>query len=186
MNNISFQGKTNLLFDNAIYNVVTTRHRPGAFTNLNLSAGSNYKIRNARFIAYDPNEVCDTAVLIRNERFGMFFHNAQEKILEILDCISMLKENAKENLTAWIIGGQKGIKTTKDVNVLAEVLCDRPDIDTSIIAGQRLIAPNITIHPTIEKFELSIGAAAPKAGENVERNLENYFDIVELNNTIVS
>ncbi len=176
MNNISFQGKTNVIFNDSLYEQVINRQTRGGVTNLNLSISKNYKIHNARRTAYNPNESTEPAVLILNEKGGVFFHDAESKISEIFEYIQKLQTTAKDKLTAWIIGGQGGEQTTRKVNTIAEVLCDRPDIDTSIIAGQKSIAPNLTIYPTTEKLDITIGL--PKKDD-----LENYFDIVELNNT---
>ena len=117
-----------------------------------------------------------TLYLTIHYKGGVFFHDAESKISEIFEYIEKLQTTAKDKLTAWIIGGQGGEQTTRKVNTIAEVLCDRPDIDTSIIAGQKSIAPNLTIYPTTEKLDITIGL--PKKDD-----LENYFDIVELNNT---
>ncbi len=183
MNNISFQGKTNLLFDSKIYDTLTTRQVRKSSTNLNISPGKDYKIHRARFSTLNPNEVNDISVLLLNEKGGMFFHCAENKIANIIDLIEKLKETAKGKLTAWIIGGHSGEQTTRKVNSLAEVLCDRPDIDTSIIAGQKSVAPNITLYPTAEKLDVTVGLKNPK---NADIDLENYFDIVELNNTSIA
>lgn len=176
MNNISFQGKTNVIFNDSLYEQVINRQTRGGVTNLNLSVSKNYKIHNARRTTYNPNEVAEPGVLLLNEKGGMFFHDAESKIYEIFDLIEHLKNTAKNKLTAWIIGGYSNEQTIRKVNALAEVLCDRTDIDTSIIAGQKSIAPNLTIYPTTEKLDITIGL--PKKDD-----LENYFDIVELNNT---
>lgn len=186
MNNISFQGKTNLKFNTSIYNKVLSQKTGIALTNLNITNSSKCKIHNARIITYDPNENAATGVLLLNEKKGMFFHNAEGKINEIIEYVTELQQTARNKLTAWIIGGYRSEKTTNDINKLAEVLCDRGDIDTSIIAGQNSIAPNITLHHTVERLEVNLGIPAPKKGENVENYLENYFDVVELNNTSIS
>lgn len=180
MNNISFQGKTNVIFNNSLYDKVVTRQTGGVFTDLNLSISKNYKIHNARRTAYNPNETTEPAVLLLNEKGGVFFHNAEYKIPEIFKHIEKLKTTAKNKLTAWIIGGKCGEETTRKVNTIAEVLCDRPDIDTSIIAGQKSTAPNLTIYPTTEKLDITIDL--PKK-EGCIDDLENYFEIFELNNT---
>jgi hypothetical protein len=62
-------------------------------------------------------------------------------------------------------------------------LCDREDIDTSIIAGVKSIAPSMTFHQTSGRFDMTVNK--PIMG-NLEDNFEKYFDIVELNNTKLS
>lgn len=179
MNNISFQGRTNITFNDKIYDKVMSKQTRSSFTNLNLSLGKNTKLHNARTITYDPNDAVTPAVLLINEKGGVFFHNAQDKIMKILEQIEVLKSDAKEKLTAWIIGGYNNDKTAKSVNTLAEVLCDRPDIDTSILAGQKSAVPNLTFHATTEKLDMTIGLH-PNA---VEQDLDDFFSIIELNNT---
>lgn len=185
MNNVSFQGKTQVIFNNLIYEKATTRHSVGAFTDLDKCMSDTCKLRNTRWIACNPNELAGTGVVLFNEKGGMFFRNAQNKMNEILECIDKFKTNAKNKLTAWIIGGQRGESTERTVTNLAEILCDRPDIDTSIIAGQKSISPNITFHPISDKLELNIGMSA-KNQDELENALTKYYDIVELNNTSIA
>ena len=64
----------------------------------------------------------------------------QQTIDEIAGKVEELKSAAKGKLTAWIIGGESvknpnGEKTVEAVNKVADIICDRPDIDTSILAG---------------------------------------------------
>lgn len=184
MNNISFQGKTNLIFDNTIYDKALAKRVNNGITYLNLRPKQNCKIFNGRYTALDLNETPEVAVLLIKEKGGIFFHNAKTKIMDILDCIDKMKASTKENLTAWIIGGKNNSQTTRDITSLAEVLCDRADIDTSIIAGKKQkLVPNITIHPTCEKLDISFSLPDKT---KLSTDLENYFDIVELNNTAIS
>lgn len=183
MNNISFQGRTNITFDKSLYNQLINNSKRQRYTNLNICKSNICNINNCKNITYDPNEKLHPGVLLIHEKGGKFFHDAQNQIDEIIDCIKDFQMIAKRNLTAWIIGGIRNEKTTRDVNKLAEILCDRTDIDTSIIAGQKTIAPNITIYSRLDELQLNIGSPAPKKSENVENYLEKYFDIVELNNT---
>lgn len=185
MNNISFQGKTNLVFNNQTYDRALAKRVNNGITYLNLRPTQNCRVFNGRFSVLDLNETPEISVLLLKERGGVFFHNAQIKITEIVNTIENMQKTAKENLTAWIIGGKNDSKTIKDVNSLAEILCDRTDIDTSIIAGKKqTIVPNLTIHPTVGKLDLSF--SMPNANTKLDTNLENYFDIVELNNTTIS
>ena len=66
-------------------------------------------------------------------------------------------------------------KTISAVNKFAEVLCDKPDIDTSILAGMEKAREDIVIHTRKGITELTF-AKKPDA------DLENHFNIVELNN----
>jgi hypothetical protein len=182
MNNISFQGTTHIKYDKT-FDRLLTRQTRGAYTNFNLSIGNNYKVHNGRFCTYDPNESPDVSVLLLNEKGGTFFHNAESKISEICKHIDELKKNTKEKLTAWIIGGYSGPNTTTRVNKISNVLCDRDDIDTSIIAGVKPLAPSMTFHQTTGRLDMTVNK--PIKG-NLEDSFENYFDIVELNNTKVS
>lgn len=183
MNNISFQGKTSLIFDNAIYDRVIMNKGNNHITNLNLRPEANCRIFNGKYSVIDLNYTPNVSVLLLKEKGGIFFHKASEKIIDILEAITKMKKNTEEKLTAWIIGGQNNAKTVRDVNALAEVLCDRSDIDTSIIAGNKDIVPNITIHPLYNNLEM--GFSMPIKTTKLSKDLEDYFDIVELNNTSV-
>jgi len=182
MNNISFQGRTNISFNDKTYEEIIAKLPRANFTNLNLSLGKTTKIHNAKTIIYDPNEAATPAVLLINEKDGIFFHNAQDKIRKILEKIEILKSNAKDKLTAWIIGGYNNNTTYKSVDTLAEVLCDRPDIDTSILAAQKSACPNLTFYHTTKKLDMTIGMHPNTVGQD----LEDIFNIIELNNTNIS
>lgn len=186
MNNISFQGRTNLIFDNKIYDRAIAKLYNHRTTYLNHRPTDNCRIFRGKYSALDVNETQDVGVLLLgNKKDGIFFHNASEKILDILENIKKMQKNATENLTAWIIGGKNNSQTTQEVNKLAEILCDRPDIDTSIIAGkkQRLV-PNITFYPAASKFDMSF--SMPISRTQISKDLENYYEIVELNNAVIS
>lgn len=185
MNNVSFQGKTNLVFNNYAYEKALAKRADNGITYLNLRPTQNCNVYNGRESALDLNETPGISVLLLKDKGGIFFHNAQNKIMEIVSTIENMQKTAKENLTAWIIGGKNDSQTVINVNSLAEVLCDRTDIDTSIIAGKKqTLVPNLTIHPTVGKLDLSF--SMPNANTKLDTNLENYFDIVELNNTTIS
>lgn len=181
MNNISFQGRTDLIFNKSIYDKIVTRQTTGAVSNLNVAAGDISRLHKTRFIALNPNDMDKTGVMLFNEKGGVFFRNAQNKLAEIEDCIETLKTKAKNKLTAWIIGGYRGANTERSVGALAEILCDRPDIDTSILAGQKCVTPNLTLHQLSNKLEINIDML-PKKQNEIEQALYDYYDIVELNN----
>lgn len=180
MNNISFQGKSSIIFDNKIYDSLTTKSYNRIFTNLSTPLDKNYKLTNGRFALFNPNQANNIGVLLFDGNEGKFFTNAESKILEILEHVEKMQATAKEKLTAWILGGRSNEQTIKKVNVLAEVLCDRPDMDTSILAGVRNDSPNLTLHPLKDNFNVSIDM--PKINNSAEEELQKYFDIVELNN----
>ena len=110
-----------------------------------------------------------------------------EKIADdICRKIEDLQKNTTEKLTAWIIGGsnykEDNGKTIKAVNELGEVLCDRTDIDTSILAGPRFkTADGIGIQGNVGETNIIL-----TKGKNTDvttpEDLEDFFDIVELNN----
>ncbi len=183
MNNISFSGKTNIIFDNKIYDRLVSNPAKRHITNVTNSLNQDYRISLRRTVLCDPNLLEGPSVILANENVGTFFNNAVFKMSEILNYIDELKKSSIDKLTAWIIGGQNSAQTTKNVNLLADILCDRPDIDASILAGQKQVVPNITLRPTSEKFNIILGL--PKK-ENLEGVLDDCFEIVELNNTVIS
>ena len=84
-------------------------------------------------------------------------------------------------MTAWIIGGnpiqsQRGTLMVETLNKIANILCDKPNIDTSILAGSKNIQENLVILPHRNDFELILE-------KEKGTKLEDIFDIVELNNT---
>lgn len=186
MNNISFQGRTNLIFDNKIYDRAIAKRHNYASIDLNRRPTDNCRIFRSKYSALDVNETQDVGVLLLGDKKdGIFFQNASEKILDILDSIKEMQKNATENLTAWIIGGKNNSQTTQEVNTLAEILCDRADIDASIIAGKKQqLVPNMTFHPVAGKLDMSF--SMPLAKTQISKDLENYYEIVELNNTTIS
>ncbi|MFQ8626391.1 MAG: hypothetical protein ACLSA2_07995 [Candidatus Gastranaerophilaceae bacterium] len=100
----------------------------------------------------------------------------KRKIQRFIDDIALrvedLKSTANEKLTAWIIGGNDYTmdngKTISAVNKFAEVLCDKPDIDTSILAGMEKAREDIVIHMRKGITELTF-AKKPDA------DLENHL-----------
>ena len=72
------------------------------------------------------------------------------------------------------------------VNKIADLICDRPDIDTSILAGSKSGEDKIVLHTAKDRLDITLDKILnfnPKNQKNVEEDLEKYFDIVELNNT---
>lgn len=189
MSDISFQGKSNLFISENLYNHFVQRSvkskrvikSSGA---TNISAGVHKP-----FLATPDCD--DILVIVRNEREGFmkkFPVLAQiEKITDdICYKIEQLQATTKEKLTAWIIGGnnykQDNGKTIKTVNEIGEILCDRPDIDTSILAGPKnRNAISIGIQGNVGETNIILPNSKNSAIKSTE-DLEDLFDIVELNN----
>ncbi|MBP3491451.1 hypothetical protein J6K35_06245 [bacterium] len=183
MDRISFQGRTNLKLDTKAYKSM----RQLTHNNYtHISAKNQRNLGAGRIYSADINDK-NIAVLIRNQRDGVLKYiplnsKAEELILELETQVEKLKDKAQENLTAWIMGGTtfehpKGDRTIKLINKIADIICDKPGIDTSILAAPKNAESNIIIHPNLTKFELIFDTPSKKD------NLEKYFDIVELNNT---
>ncbi len=182
MDNVSFQGRTNLILNPKKYNEIT----PGIFKK-SQELGHNNKctLQNGQVYTAKP-DAGNLVVIVRNKDKGFLKYVPVELELdeiteEIARRVTKLAETAKSKLTAWIIGGgaiksRTGGSTIEAVNKLAEVLCDRPDIDTSIIACAKKPEENIILHPLKDRFELTLE-------KNKSTNIEDAFDIVELNNT---
>ena len=125
--------------------------------------------------------------------FGRNFEIKKKTItdaFQIIDEIALkveeLKKLAKGKLTAWIIGGENiksanGENTINTVNKIAGIICDRPDIDASILAGSKSGEEKIVLHTLSGQLEIILDKSL-----NKQHNLEDYFDIVELNNTDLS
>ena len=194
MNNISFNGRTTLILNPKAYDEARTitsstyRHLKSR-NHCNLSNGKIYTSK---------ADAQNLAVIIRNEKDGVIKHipvngKIQVFVDEISQKIEELKKMSRGKLTAWIIGGeniksQNGGKTIETVNKLADVICDRPDIDTSILAGSINGEDKIVVHTKNNKLELILDKEIlPGAQKDAtSSDLEKYFDIVELNNTELS
>lgn len=187
MNNISFQGHSSLIINPKAYDKarITTSN---AYRHL--TASSNCKLTNGKVFT-SKADAQHIAVIVRNEKDGIIKFvpvkgRIQKLIDEIAQKVNELKEMAKENLTAWIIGGENiespnGAKTIETLNKIADIICDRPDIDASILAGSKTGEDRIVLHTLNNKLELTLDKKTNKTP-----NLEDYFDIVELNNIDLS
>lgn len=192
MNNISFQGHSTLISDRKIYDnarQITT----GAYRHLN--PHNKCKLTNGKVFTTNT-DAKSIAVIIRNEKDGIIKHipvsaEVGKYIDEISAKIELLKTKAKGKLTAWIIGGSKidsagGDETIKTVNKIANVICDKPDIDTSIIVGSKTGNDNIVIHTLNGELELGLEKTPANFRKSApEESFEDLFDIVEFNNTDV-
>lgn len=195
MNNISFQGHSSLILNPKAYDkaIITTT---GAYRHLGVN--NKCKLTNGKVFTSQA-DAQNLAVIVRNERDGIIKHiplngKIQQTIDEIAGKVEELKSAAKGKLTAWIIGGESvknpnGEKTVEAVNKVADIICDRPDIDTSILAGSLKGDDKIVIHTKNNFFEIILDKALknnPKTKKPEIADLEKYFDIVEINNTDLS
>ncbi len=183
MNNISFQGRTNLVFDKKAYDNIVIKYHIRKYSNLTTTNKDMINLINSKYCTLDPNETRETVVLLVNGKGGMFFRKAKNQINEILDSVDKLKKTAKDKLTAWIISSENNENSVKGFDKVAEVLCDRPDIDTSILAfNKKDIVPNITFYPRAKELDVQI--STPMNCNNQNPKLEEFFDLVELNNVV--
>lgn len=195
MNNISFQGHSSLILNPKAYDKarITTSN---AYRHL--TSANNCKLTNGKVFT-SKADAQNLAVIIRNEKDGIIKHvpvngRIQKVVDEIAQKVDELKEMSKGKLTAWIIGGENigspnGGKTIEAVNKIADVICDRPDIDTSILAGSRSGEDRIVLHTLNNQLEITLDKFVklnPETKKPVISDLEKYFDIVELNNTELS
>ena len=195
MNNISFQGRSSLIFNPKAYDkaiVITT----GAYRHLGVN--NKRKLTNGKVLTAEA-DAQNLAVIVRNERDGITKHiplngRIEQTIDEIARKVEELKAAAKGKLTAWIIGGESvkspnGEKTVEAVNKVADIICDKPDIDTSILAGSLKGDDKIVIHTKNNFLEIILDKDLKLNSKNQKpeaADLEKYFDIVELNNTDLS
>lgn len=180
MDNVSFQGKTNILFSPDAYDKVS---RVTNATYRHLAPGNKCNLTNGKVFTSSA-DLKNLMVIVRNEETGFLkYVPITDKVQKIIDDIVLriedLKSNAKGKLTAWIIGGNDYAydngKTIQTVNKLAEVICDNPEIDASILSGMQKAREDIVIHTKKGITELTF-AKKPSV------DLENHFNIVELNN----
>ncbi len=187
MNNVSFQGHSSLILNPRAYDKarITTSN---AYRHL--TASNNCKLTNGKVFT-SKADAQNIAVIVRNEKDGIIKlvpvnGRIQKLIDEIAQKIDELKTMSKGKLTAWIIGGENiespnGGKTIETVNKIADLVCDRPDIDASILAGSKTGEDKIVLHTLNNKLEITLDKKTDKTP-----NLEDYFDIIELNNTDLS
>lgn len=195
MNNISFQGRTTLfLSPERCEEVFKKTHRAGR----NLSLKNRSNLANGTMYTATANAT-DIIVAVGGKDTGVLKHipvvkDAEDAINELIEAIDVLRNKVKGKLTAWIIGGDKcdgihGHKTIQRLNELAEELCDQPDIDTSILVGSKAGEDKFFIHPLAGTLEIGLQKnprAIKSQNLSAEEKLENFFDIVELNNTTLA
>ena len=185
MQNISFQGRSNLVFSNARFNelaqCVTTERRKCSF--------ATNQFLTKRTFGVDM-ETMPVIVFVRGDNEGIIQRyssgrKVDELLYELEEKVNQLKSTAKEKLTAWIIGGKPNdAKTTITTNKIAEVICDRPDVDTSILVGDSInTTERIYIRGNAQGTEIIFPELK---GIKSSSDVENIFDITEFNNTQIS
>lgn len=192
MNNINFQGRSNLILNPDAYDKARVA-TSNAYRHL--SHANNCKLTNGKVFT-SKADAQNLAVIVRNEKDGIIKHvpvngRIQKVIDEIAQKVDELKAMSKGKLTAWIIGGENiesgnGGKTIEAVNKIADVICDRPDIDASILAGSKTGEDKIILHTLNDKLEITLDKFVklnPETKKPAITDLEELFDIVELNNT---
>jgi hypothetical protein len=192
MNNINFQGRSNLILNPDAYDKARVA-TSNAYRHL--SSKNNCKLTNGKVFT-SKADAQNLAVIVRNEKDGIIKHvpvngRIQKVIDEIAQKVDELKAMSKGKLTAWIIGGENiesgnGGKTIEAVNKIADVICDRPDIDASILAGSKTGEDKIILHTLNDKLEITLDKFVklnPETKKPAITDLEEFFDIVELNNT---
>ncbi len=183
MQNVSFQGKSNLLISQKTFNKISdtcnVRCKNIIGSDINFINGTPFAI------GLDNQEL---VVIVKNEKKGFLSKflpntNLDDFLLNLQDKVNLLKRNAQDNLTAWIIGGKPNdAKTINVVNDIADEICDRPDIDASILVGQLDgKASKVIIHGTTKHLDVVLPNAG---GAKTVDEMENMFDIVELNNVM--
>ncbi len=189
-NNISFQGKSFICADPKRFKEVVSNPE---IQRRVVNAEKQIKINNWKTYLAEVEPDSFTIVL-KSDKDGRIEHvptsNPSEEILSNLcDRIDDLAKKAKGKITAWIIGGDSieaanGTKTIDTLDKVADVVCDKPNIDASILVGNKNGLENFTIHSKNDELEIGLGNSL-KLDKNStpEENLEQLFDIVELNNT---
>lgn len=194
MNNVSFQGHSTLILSSKLYEEASDVSKQ-AYRKLSTSNRCN--LTNGK--VFDSFADAGTlAVVVRNEKTGVLKHvptsgNCESLIENILEAVDYLKKTAKGKLTAWIIGGDSvngagGNDTVKTLDKVAGAICDRTDIDTSILVGSKSGEDKFFLHTLNGELEVGLDKnprAIRQSKLPIEEKLENYFDIVELNNTDV-
>ena len=189
MDKISFQGQSQLLFSPKIYNTCLEKTE-GAYKHISHEVTRQVP----RFSLYTAETSSDNLILyMGNEKNGLLTTvstvDTNPEFLENIEhqATNMLKK-AKEKLTVWIIGGDKiksenGSNMVRTVNEIADILCDKPNIDASILAGGNDKVNKAAFKLSNGKLNVVIGNDV-KAENICEEELSKHFDIVELSNVI--
>lgn len=189
MDGINFCGKTQLILNENLLSDIIPRTN-ARNTNIRL-ASSNPNLVQCKLFTTTIDENSYT-IFVRNDKEG-FLHRIPllgkaEKALEDLAIkVDKLLNQSKENFTAWIIGGSSfenpTLKSADRLNEIAEVLCDNPKIDTSILSGIKNAKEHIAIkcrkNITELMFPTKKGLSKPN---NPEEFFNKNFEYLELNN----
>ena len=192
MDKISFQGLTNFSVSPTAFRKVENITR---FKYTNLQKGTNCRLSRGKVcsIETDPQNL---TLIIRNDKDGFykyipFIGNNEHIMADILKGIEELKKTASnEPLTAWIVGGTKldgrqGQRVTATLEKVADVVCDRPDIDTSILVGSHTGEEVFTLNSYANHLKMALDKRIDP-NNDVQAELEKIFDIVDLNKTNLS
>ena len=190
MNNISFQGATNFTISPTAYDKVAETTRK-AYTNLKKT--NNCQLQGHKICALDTDPEYLTVIVRNDSNKGIFRyipikHNIQPFIEDLSSQVDSLKASAKgKSLTAWVLGGtrlngEKGHLITNVLDKIAELICEKPNIDTSILVGSTTGEEKYILRAGTPEFRLSLDKKV-NPDNNLESELGRIFDIVELNNT---
>lgn len=188
MDNISFQGRSQLIFSPKIYKACTlkTEH---AYKHL---VSGTKPMNSVNLLTAEATS--DNVILyMGNEKSGMVsvIPTTEEHpdLLNVLDTNARnLLKKAKDKLTVWIIGGEKASSKNGDdmirtVNEIAGVVCDKPNIDASILAGGNGEINSVAFKRTADGLNVVVGNNIKINGLS-ESELSRHYDIAELNNVI--
>ncbi len=189
MDNISFKGLTNFSISPTAFRKVEDITR-AKYTNLHRGTNCRLTKNKVCTLETDPQNL---TLIVRNQKDGFykyipFIDNLDNVIADITKGIEQLKKTAAdEPLTAWLVGGTKldgrqGNRVADTFNKIADVVCDRPDMDTSILVGSHTGEEMFTLHLKPEQLNMSLDKTVNQ-GNSVQAELENIFDIVDLKNT---
>ena len=191
IDNINFTGRTDF-FISPTANQKVERTVKQAYRDI--VKGDNCRLYSGRTCSLHTDPDCLT-VIVKNDRDGFFrympLNSDEETFYELENELEKLQlPDLKHKITAWIVGGTKiegkqGTKLLNILNNLVDLLCDRQDIDTSILVGSRTGEEIFVIHPRIKNTRLILDKKI-NPNNNLETELENMFDVVELNNTTLS
>ena len=191
MNNVSFQGKSIIYpnpekFKKILNNPEVERRtiRSTASTNL-IGKWKPYQIE------LSPDKLL---VILSSEKDGCVTHiptNQRNEALltHLCDKIDEFTRKTKSKITAWIIGGDNinganGTKTIKTLDDIADIVCDQPNIDASILVGAKKGQQHCIINTKKNELEITLDKPIElDKNASPEENLEQIFDITELNNT---
>ena len=190
MDGISFQGKTLFAINPKAYETLVIN--PAKKACLKLGKENNCRFSRYKTSVFDTTAE-DLLVIVKNKDDGFFKYvpirgSNQSNLEYISEQLELLTNgDIKEPLTAWILGGTKlesplGSHVITTLNKIADRLCDRPDIDTSILVGSKLGSEKFVFRPSAGQLRIDMEKnIAPNA--SIIDELYKAFDIVELNNT---